>query len=168
MHEAVGARMAGKRLRELRFPTAVIHDVTELVRLHMRFHGYAGDWTDSAVRRYVHDAGPLLERLNYLVRSDCTTRNPARARRLSARMDDLEDRIAKLAEAEERDRLAKPAIDGHEVMRLLGLTPGPQVGKAMAHLSELRLEHGPMDPDETRAALSRWAADNGIEPPPAG
>ena len=163
MHETIGARMAAKRLRELRFPKHVVDDVSELIRLHMRFHGYAGDWTDSAVRRYVHDAGPLLELLNLLVRSDCTTRNPNRARRLSARMDDLETRIARLAEEEERTRLAKPAIDGHEIMRLLGIPPGPLVGQAVAHLSELRLEHGPMDPDETRAALERWALDNGLD-----
>jgi poly(A) polymerase len=163
MHETIGARMAAKRLRELRFSKAVIDDVSELIRLHMRFHGYAGDWTDSAVRRYVHDAGPLLELLNLLVRSDCTTRNPNRARRLSARMDDLETRIARLAEEEERTRLAKPAIDGHEIMRLLGIPPGPLVGQAVAYLSELRLEHGPMDPDETRAALERWARNNDLD-----
>jgi poly(A) polymerase len=162
MHETVGARMVEKRLHELRFPNQVVTEVRELVRLHMRFHGYAGDWTDSAVRRYVHDAGPLLERLNALVRSDCTTRNPARARRLSARMDDLEVRIERLAEAEEQAKLAKPAIDGHEVMRLLGVPPGPIVGRALAHLSELRLDQGPMDPDETRAELQRWAKVNGL------
>jgi poly(A) polymerase len=131
----------------------------------MRFHGYEGDWTDSAVRRYVHDAGPLLERLNQLVRSDCTTRNPARARRLSERMDDLQARIAALAAAEERAQLAKPAIDGHEVMTLLGVPPGPIVGRALSHLSELRLDQGPMDPDETRAELYRWAKANGLDLP---
>jgi poly(A) polymerase len=162
MHETVGARMAEKRLHELRFPNSVVAEVRELVRLHMRFHGYDGDWTDSAVRRYVHDAGPLLERLNVLVRSDCTTRNPARARRLAERMDELEERIERLAEAEERARLAKPAIDGHEVMRLLGVPPGPVVGRALAHLAELRLDRGPMDPDETRAELARWAESNGL------
>jgi poly(A) polymerase len=163
MHETVGARMVDKRLHELRFPNHVVAEVTELVRLHMRFHGYAGDWTDSAVRRYVHDAGPLLERLNILVRSDCTTRNPARARRLAARMDDLEARIERLAQEEERAKLAKPAIDGHEVMQLLGVPPGPVVGKALAHLSELRLDRGPMDPEETRAELQRWAKANGYD-----
>jgi poly(A) polymerase len=128
----------------------------------MRFHGYSGEWTDSAVRRYVHDAGDQLERLNLLVRSDCTTRNPARARRLAARMDALEARIAKLAEAEELARRAKPAIDGHEVMRLLGIPPGPLVGRAMRHLSEVRLDRGPMTPDETRAELFRWAKAEGL------
>jgi poly(A) polymerase len=161
-HESEGARLADKRLRELRYPSGVVADVTELIRLHMRFHGYGGEWTDSAVRRYVHDAGTQLERLNLLVRSDCTTRNPAKARRLAARMDDLEARIAKLAEEEELARRAKPAIDGHEVMRLLGIPPGPQVGEAMRHLSEARLDHGPMDPDETRAELFRWAKDQGL------
>ena len=163
MHETVGARMVEKRLHELRFPNHVVDEVSELVRLHMRFHGYAGDWTDSAVRRYVHDAGPLLERLNSLVRSDCTTRNPARAKRLAARMDDLEARIERLAAAEERAMLAKPAIDGHEVMRLLGVPPGPVVGRALAHLSELRLDRGPMDADETRAELHRWAREQGLD-----
>jgi poly(A) polymerase len=165
MHEAVGAKLAAQRLRELRYPRQIVDDVRELVRLHMRFHGYGEVWTDSAVRRYVHDAGPLLERLNLLVRSDCTTRNPARARRLAARMDALEERIAGLATAEERARLAKPAIDGHEVMRLLGVPPGPVVGRALAHLSELRLERGPMDPDETRAELLRWAKEQGLNLP---
>jgi poly(A) polymerase len=165
MHETVGARLAEKRLQELRYPTQFVHDVGELIRLPMRFHGYEGDWTDSAMRRYVHDAGPLLERLNKLVRSDCTTRNPAKARRLSERMDDLEERIARLAAAEERAQLAKPAIDGHEVMSLLGVPPGPIVGRALAHLSELRLDQGPMDPDETRAELYRWAKANGLDVP---
>ena len=115
------------------------------------------------MRRYVHDAGPLLWRLNALVRSDCTTRNPARARRLSARMDDLEVRIERLAEAEEQAKLAKPAIDGHEVMRLLGVPPGPIVGRALAHLSELRLDRGPMSADETRAELERWAREQELD-----
>jgi len=163
MHETVGAKMAAQRLRELRYPRQFVDDVAELIRLHMRFHGYGEVWTDSAVRRYVHDAGPLLERLNRLVRSDCTTRNPARARRLAGRMDALEERIARLAAEEERARLAKPAIDGHEVMRLLGVPPGPVVGRALAHLSELRLERGPTSPDETRAELLRWAKEHDLE-----
>lgn len=165
MHELVGARMVERRLRALRYPNQVVRDVTELVRLHMRFYGYDGEWTDSAVRRYVHDAGPLLDRLNLLVRSDCTTRNPARARRLAARVDDLETRIAQLAEEEERARLARPAIDGHRVMELLGVPPGPLVGRIMRHLAELRLEHGPMGEAETLLALERWVRDEGIALP---
>jgi poly(A) polymerase len=167
MHELVGARMAAKRLKELRFPNQQVEDVAGLIRLHMRFYGYGdGDpWTDSAVRRYVFDAGPLLDRLNRLVRSDCTTRNPAKARRLAASMDHLEERIRQLAEAEALERQLKPAIDGHEIMRLLGIPPGPLVGKAVAHLRECRLERGPMDPEETRAELLRWAEAEGLPAP---
>jgi len=170
MHELVGARMASKRLKELRFPNHQVDDVAELIRLHMRFHGYGDEWNDSAVRRYVHAAGPLLERLNKLVRSDCTTRNPVKARRLAASMDDLEDRIRRLAEAEALERRLKPAIDGHEIMRLLGIPPGPLVGRAVEHLRECRLERGPMDPEETCAELLRWAKAEGIAPddPPEG
>jgi poly(A) polymerase len=169
MHELVGARMVAKRLKQLRFPNQLVDDVADLVRLHMRFHGYGdGDpWTDSAVRRYVHDAGPLLERLNKLVRSDCTTRNPARARQLAASMDHLETRIRELTEAEALERRLKPSIDGNEIMRLLGISPGPLVGKAVAHLRECRLDRGPMDPDETRAELLRWAKEQGLDVPSA-
>jgi poly(A) polymerase len=164
MHELVGARMAAKRLKELRFPNHQVDDVAELIRLHMRFHGYGDEWNDSAVRRYVHAAGPLLERLNRLVRSDCTTRNPVKARRLAASMDHLEDRIRRLADAEALERRLKPAIDGHEIMRLLGIPPGPLVGRAVEHLRECRLERGPMDAEETRAELLRWAKAEGISP----
>src|SRR5437764_11658967 len=137
-HEVVGAAMTRQRLSELRFPKHVIEDVSRLVELHLRFHGYAeGEWTDSAVRRYVRDAGPLLERLHVLTRSDCTTRNKAKAARLAAAYDDLERRIARLAEEEELKAI-KPPLDGTQVMRYLDVPPGPVVGQALAFLLELR------------------------------
>ena len=161
-HEVVGAKLAKARLTALRYPKDVIDDVTELVRLHLRFHGYAEDeWTDAAVRRYVRDAGHLLDRLHRLTRSDCTTRNAAKARALATAYDALEHRIAALAEAEELDRL-RPALDGNEIMAALGVGPGPIVGRAWKHLLELRIEQGPMSTDEALTELRRWAADQGI------
>jgi poly(A) polymerase len=155
-HEVVGARMARDRLRALRFPTDVVEDVQRLVFLHLRFHGYGDDlWTDAAVRRYARDAGPLLDDLNELTRSDCTTRNERRARMLAARMDALEARIAELREKEELDAL-RPDIDGNRVMELLGIGPGRQVGEALAMLLEARLDEGPLGQDEAERRLLAW------------
>jgi poly(A) polymerase len=128
------------------------------VYLHLRFHGYGtGEWTDSAVRRYVTDAGPLLERLHRLVRSDCTTRNRRRAAALQRSYDSLEQRVATLREQEQLDSI-RPDLDGNEIMRLLDLQPGPQVGKAYKHLLAVRMERGPLTHDEAIAELRAWAA----------
>ncbi|HZP91052.1 MAG TPA: HD domain-containing protein, partial [Actinomycetota bacterium] len=159
-HEVVGARMARQRLQALRYPAAVVEDVVRLVEMHLRFHGYT-EWTDSAVRRYVREAGPLLDRLNQLTRADCTTRNPFRAKQLAALQDDLEERIARLAEQENLQAM-RPPLDGNEVMAHLGIPPGPIVGEALEHLMELRLERGPIDKDEAYRLLEAWAADRGI------
>jgi poly(A) polymerase len=160
-HEVVGAKMARKRMRELKYSKQMIADVSQLVYLHLRFHGYGdGRWTDSAVRRYVTDAGPLLGRLHKLVRADCTTRNKRRAARLQANYDDLEHRIAELAAKEDLARV-RPDIDGNEIMKILGIPPGPLVGKAWNHLKELRLDRGPLDHDEAVAELTAWWNENG-------
>jgi poly(A) polymerase len=157
-HEVVGARLTRDRMRALHYANDDIDAVSRLVELHLRFHGYSADlWTDSAVRRYVRDAGPLLERLNELTRCDCTTRNEARAAALNARMDDLEREIVRLREAEELDAL-RPDLDGNQVMGQLGLAPGPDVGAAMRFLMELRLEEGPLGEDEARRRLADWWA----------
>ncbi|MFP5019163.1 CCA tRNA nucleotidyltransferase [Pseudonocardia phyllosphaerae] len=159
-HEVVGAKMARKRLRALKYPKAVIDDVCQLVYLHLRFHGYGkGEWTDSAVRRYVADAGPLLDRLHKLVRSDCTTRNRRRAAALQRNYDGLEERIAALREQEELDSI-RPDLDGNRIMELLGIGPGPAVGKAYKHLLALRMEEGPLGEERAEAALREWAAEN--------
>jgi poly(A) polymerase len=161
-HELVGARMSKQRLKALRFPKDVISDVVELVALHLRFYGYGrGEWTDSAVRRYVTDAGPLLERLHKLTRSDCTTRNRRKAAALSADYDALEDRIERIAADEDLARV-RPDLDGNAIMELLGLPPGPLVGQAWRFLKELRLDRGPLDHDEAVEALYAWAAEHGI------
>ncbi|QRP46082.1 CCA tRNA nucleotidyltransferase [Amycolatopsis sp. FDAARGOS 1241] len=163
-HEVVGARMARKRLRALKYSKEIVEQVSQLVFLHLRFHGYAnGEWTDSAVRRYVTDAGDLLTRLHKLVRADSTTRNRKKAAALQATYDDLEARIARLKEQEDLDRV-RPDLDGNEIMRLLGLKPGPQVGQAWKFLKELRLDRGPLDHDEAVAELKKWAAAEGISP----
>jgi poly(A) polymerase len=162
-HEVVGARLTRQRMKALRYPRDVIADVTELVALHLRFYGYGrGEWTDSAVRRYVTDAGPLLPRLHKLTRSDCTTRNRRKAAALAADYDALEERIACLAAQEDLARV-RPDLDGNAIMELLGLPPGPLVGKAWRHLKELRLERGPLDHDEAVEELYRWARDQGID-----
>ncbi len=162
-HEVVGAKMARKRLRALRYPKEIIADVSQLVFLHLRFHGYGtGEWTDSAVRRYVTDAGDLLPRLHKLVRADCTTRNRRKAAALQATYDDLEERIARIAAEEDLARV-RPDLDGNEIMKLLGVPPGPLVGKAWNHLKELRLDRGPLSHEEAVAELHRWAAEQGIE-----
>jgi poly(A) polymerase len=155
-HEVVGARMARDRLRELRYPVAEVDAVQRLVFLHLRFHGYGdGAWTDSAVRRYVRDAGDLLDELNELTRCDCTTRNERKARLLAARMDDLEARIAALREQEELDAI-RPDLDGNDVMDILGLAPGPEVGEAIRFLLDIRLEEGPIGKDAAEARLRDW------------
>jgi poly(A) polymerase len=159
-HEVVGAKMTRRRLRELRYPKSVIDEVSQLVFLHLRFHGYgSGEWTDSAVRRYVTDAGPLLERLHRLVRSDSTTRNKRRAAALQRSYDGLEERIAALREQEELDAI-RPDLDGNAIMQVLGLPPGPLVGKAYKHLLAVRMERGPQTREEAEAELRTWAADN--------
>jgi len=155
-HEVVGARITKKRMEALRFSTADIADVTELVALHLRFHGYgAGEWTDSAVRRYVRDAGDQLARLHKLTRADCTTRNRRKAAALAATYDDLEARIARLSEEEELASI-RPALDGNRIMEVLGLAPGREVGEAYRWLLELRLDQGPMTETEAEAALLAW------------
>lgn len=159
-HEVVGASMSRKRLTALRFPKDVVSDVSSLVALHLRFHGYGrGEWTDSAVRRYARDAGPLLERLHILTRADCTTRNKRKAAALSRSYDDIERRIAELAEQEELDRI-RPDLDGNEIQEILDIGPGPDVGKAYRHLLELRLENGPMGKEAATEALRAWAAEH--------
>jgi poly(A) polymerase len=166
-HEMVGAQMARKRLTELRFPKDVIADVSRLVELHLRFHGYGdGEWNDSAVRRYVTDAGPLLTRLHALTRADCTTRNAKKAARLAATYDALEARIEVLREQEELDRI-RPDLNGDDIMRILGLKPGPLVGKAWKFLLDLRMEEGELGAERATAELLAWAALEGIEPPPS-
>ncbi len=167
-HEVVGAKMARKRLSQLRYGKEVVSDVSRLVELHLRFHGYGeGDWTDSAVRRYVTDAGQLLTRLHALTRADCTTRNRAKAQRLAAAYDGLEARIAELAAREELNQI-RPDLDGNEIMAILGIPPGIMVGRAWAYLKELRLERGPLDHDSAVAELLAWAADQGLKPPGDG
>src|SRR3954454_8194748 len=166
-HEVVGARMARKRLRALKFSKEIIEDVSKLVYLHLRFHGYGkGEWTDSAVRRYVTDAEHLLTRLHKLVRADCTTRNKRKASTLQRTYDELEERIARIAADEDLKRV-RPDLDGNEIMRLLGLPPGPLVGRAWKFLKELRLDRGPLDHDEAGAELRKSAEAEGVTGSPA-
>ena len=160
-HEVVGARMAEKRLRELRYPNTVIDDVRKLVEMHLRFHGYGEGWSDAAVRRYVRDAGPLLDKLNQLSRADVTTRNERRAAKFQALQDDLEERIARLAEQENLDAL-RPPLDGKQVMEHLGIEPGPAVGEALEFLMEARMERGPIPEDEAYTLLDAWATERGM------
>ncbi|MEI4271632.1 CCA tRNA nucleotidyltransferase [Klenkia sp. LSe6-5] len=155
-HEVVGAKLVRKRLTALKYPKEVIEQVARLTFLHLRFHGYgSGGWTDSAVRRYVTDAGDLLPRLHKLVRSDSTTRNKRRAAALSATYDSLEQRIAELSAAEDLARV-RPDLDGNRIMELLGIPPGREVGEAWRFLKELRLERGPLDPEQAEAELLAW------------
>jgi poly(A) polymerase len=156
-HDVVGGRMTRNRMRELRFDKATIADVDQLVRMHLRFHTYKMGWTDSAVRRYVRDAGALLERLNALTRADVTTGNPKKAARIQRRVDELEARVVELREQEELEAM-RPPIDGNAIMAHLGISPGPLVGQAWHHLLERRLEHGPMSDGEAFAALDEWWA----------
>ena len=157
-HDVVGAKMTRRRLQERRFLPEVVDGVSRLVELHLRFHGYGtGQWTDSAVRRYVRDAGPLLNRLHVLTRADCTTRNKRKAERLARSYDELERRIEQLAEQEELAAI-RPDLDGNQIMAILGVPPGPLVGEAYRHLLELRMEHGPLGEDRAREELLAWAA----------
>lgn len=154
-HEVVGAQMAAERLRALRFSNDIITSVSEVIRLHHRFHTYRLGWSDSAVRRYVRDAGPLLPVLNAMVRADCTTRNVAKAKELARRMDELEDRISELAAREELAKI-RPDLDGRQVMERLGIPPGPVVGAAMRFLLELRLDEGPLAEATALRRLDEW------------
>jgi poly(A) polymerase len=166
-HEVVGAAMARSRLKALRFPSSVVADVTTLIALHLRFHGYGpGEWTDAAVRRYVRDAGPLLTRLHVLTRADCTTRNKAKAARLARAQDGLEERILTLSAQEELKKI-RHDLDGNEIMTILGLPPGPLVGRAYQYLLELRMEHGPLGKERATHELLRWAEGEGLGAPPA-
>jgi poly(A) polymerase len=160
-HEVVGARLTKARMKALRYPKDVTAEVVELVALHLRFYGYGrGEWTDSAVRRYVTDAGDLLPRLHKLTRSDVTTRNRRKAAGLAADYDALEERIGRL-QAEEDLARVRPDLDGNAIMELLGVPPGPIVGQAWRYLKELRLDRGPLDRDDAEAELLRWARENG-------
>jgi len=155
-HDVVGAKMTRKRMQALRFSNDETDAVAKLVELHLRFHGYgSGEWTDSAVRRYVRDAGDQLDRLHVLTRADCTTRNQRKADRLRRTYDDLEARIATLMEQEELAAV-RPALDGNRIMEILGIPPGRDVGQAYSYLLELRLDRGPMDPEEAEQALRAW------------
>ena len=167
-HEVIGANLARKRLTQLRYRRDIVDEVSKLIELHLRFHGYGeGEWTDSAVRRYVTDAGPLLTRLHALTRADCTTRNRAKAARLEQAYDSLEARIAELAAQEELDSI-RPDLDGHEIMAILGIPPGPLVGRAYRHLRELRIENGPLGRDRAVQELLGWARSAGVGPPTPG
>lgn len=155
-HEVVGARMSKKRLKAMRYSNETIDEVSRLVELHLRFHGYGtGQWTDSAVRRYVRDAGPLLARLHKLTRADCTTRNARRAAALDRAYNDLEDRIERLA-AEEELAAIRPDLNGQQIMEILDVPSGPIVGEAYKYLLELRLDNGPMSEEDARTALMAW------------
>ena len=157
-HEVVGARMTKKRMRELRFPNDLTDDVAKLVELHLRFHGYGtGEWTDSAVRRYVRDAGDQLVRLHKLTRADSTTRNRKRAQALQSAYNDLEQRIERLSEEEELAAM-RPDLDGAKIMEVLGIPPGPLVGEAYNFLLGLRLDRGPLDEEQAVEALRAWWA----------
>ena len=157
-HEVVGERMTRQRLTALKYPTQVVDDVAQLVYLHLRIHTYAMGWTDAAVRRYVRDAGPLLEQLNELQRCDCTTRNVRKVASLGRRMDELEARIVALAAQEELQAI-RPPLDGRQVMEFLGVAPGRIVGEALEFLLEARLDEGPIDEADAYARLTAWAAD---------
>ena len=158
-HDVVGAKITRKRMKALRFSNDEIADVTKLVELHLRFHGYGtGEWTDAAVRRYVRDAGDQLERLHILTRADCTTRNQRKADRLRRAYDDLEERIDRLSELEELASI-RPDLDGNQIMEILGLPAGPMVGKAYQHLLEVRMDLGPLGPEEAEARLRAWWAE---------
>ena len=161
-HEIVGSKMAKKRLQELRFDRETIDQVVALIALHLRFHGYgSGEWTDSAVRRYVRDAGDLLVHLHVLTRADCTTRNVRKAQALAATYDQLEARIAQLAEEEELAAI-RPDLNGNEIIEILGIKPGPIVGKAYDYLLELRMDHGPLGRERAIDELKKWSKQQGI------
>jgi poly(A) polymerase len=160
-HEVVGARMTKKRMKSLRFSNEQIDEVSQLVELHLRFHGYGtGEWSDSAVRRYVRDAGPLLSRLHKLTRADSTTRNKRRAEALQKAYDGLEQRIADLQEQEELDSI-RPDLNGAQIMEILGIGPGREVGEAYKFLLELRLDQGPLAPQLAQEQLLLWWSERG-------
>lgn len=160
-HEVVGARMTKKRMKALRFSNEQIEEVATLVELHLRFHGYGtGEWSDSAVRRYVRDAGAQLTRLHKLTRADSTTRNKRRAATLQAAYDSLEQRIAQLQEQEELDAM-RPDLDGSQIMEILGIGPGREVGEAYKFLMELRLDQGPQSPQSAKQQLLQWWSERG-------
>ena len=160
-HDAVGAKMTRKRLKALHFDHHMVEDVSELVNLHLRFHGYVEEpWTDSAVRRYVKDAGPLYERLNRLTRADTTTQNKRKAMMFSAAMDEMEQRVRDLKEKEDFDAI-RPDLNGDEIMQLLSIEPGPMVGKAYKHMLEYHLDNGPVERDVAVAELERWYKEQG-------
>ena len=155
-HEVVGARMCKERMKKLRFDNHIINDVSQLVFLHLRFHGYgSGEWTDSAVRRYVRDAGELLTHLHLLTRADCTTRNKKKAEGLARTYDQLEERIELLMQQEELNKI-RPDLSGEQIMEILEIKPSPTVGKAYDFLLELRLEHGPLGEEKAKQALLTW------------
>jgi poly(A) polymerase len=155
-HEVVGAKMAKERLRTLRFDNHIVKDVGQLVFLHLRFHGYgSGEWTDSAVRRYVRDAGELLDHLHLLTRADCTTRNQKKAQSLANTYDQLEQRIKELMQQEELNKI-RPDLTGEQIMQILSIKPSPMVGKAYDFLLELRLENGPLGEEKAKQALLTW------------
>jgi poly(A) polymerase len=161
-HDVVGARMAAERLRALRYPNETVAAVSRLIELHLRFHTFGTGWTDAAVRRYLVDAGPLLDDLNQLTRADCTTRNPERARMFAELQDELELRIARLLE-EEGDAAARPPIDGNRIMEHLGIGPGPSVGEAWRYLRDQRLDRGPMTEEEALELLDAWAKEHLVQ-----
>lgn len=163
-HDVVGARMARERLRTLAFPNDQIEEIAKLIELHLRFHTFRMGWTDSAVRRYARDAGPLLDRLNILVRCDCTTRNRRKARELMAAMDAYELRLAEVRAQEDLDAI-RPQLDGNQIMAYLGIPPGRMVGEARELLLEHRLEHGEVAPDDLYALLDRFADEHGLDAP---
>ncbi|UPK77223.1 CCA tRNA nucleotidyltransferase [Nocardioidaceae bacterium SCSIO 66511] len=164
-HDVVGAKMTRKRMRALRFAGDITDDVAKLVELHLRFHGYGtGEWTDSAVRRYVRDAGDQLERLHVLTRADSTTRNRRKAERLQRVYDDLEERIGRLAEEEELASI-RPDLDGNQIMGILGIGPGREVGEAYRYLLEVRMDRGPLGEEAAREALLAWWAERGSDAP---
>ena len=155
-HEVVGSRMCKERMRKLRFDNHIINDVSQLVFLHLRFHGYgSGEWTDSAVRRYVRDAGELLTHLHLLTRADCTTRNQKKADLLAKTYDELEERISVLMEQEELNKI-RPDLTGEQIMEILKIKPSPMVGKAYDFLLEIRLEHGPLGEEKAKELLINW------------
>jgi poly(A) polymerase len=155
-HEVVGSRLCKERMKKLRFDNHIIKDVAQLVFLHLRFHGYGnGEWTDSAVRRYVRDADELLIHLHLLTRADCTTRNQKKAESLAKTYDQLEERIALLMEQEELNKI-RPDLSGEQIMEILSIKPSPAVGKAYDFLLELRLEHGPLGEEKAKSELLNW------------
>lgn len=161
-HDVVGAKMVRKRLKALRFDHHIISDVSELVSLHLRFHGYVDEpWTDSAVRRYVKDSGRLYERLNRLTRADATTQNKRKALMFSSAMDEMEDRVRELKKKEDFNAI-RPDINGNEIIEILGIKPGPAVGRAYKHMLDYRLDHGPADHETAVVELKRWASEEGI------